>query len=183
MHSVLPLADLGRRIMVTGPSNAGKSTLAHAIGRKLAIPAIHLDQLCHLPGTDWEPRDRDEFHRLHDAAILGDAWVMDGNYSAIMPQRFARATGVIVIDDHFLKRYVRYFRRTLFQPDRIGGLPGGKDSVKWEMIAWIWKSRDASKYRDMAARTGVPVITCRSLAEINQLYAAWALLPPRGRTD
>jgi len=178
MHPIPPLADLGRRIMVTGPSNAGKSTLAEAIGRRLGLPPIHLDQFSHLPGTDWQPRDIAEFHALHDAAILQDEWVMDGNYSAIMPQRFARATGVIVIDDHFLRRYARYFCRTLFQPNRVGGLDGGRDSVKWAMIAWIWKTRDASKYRRMAASSGLPVVSCRSMGELDQLYRAWSLPPP-----
>jgi len=178
MQPIPPLATLGRRIMITGPSNAGKSTLANAIGHKLGITPIHLDQFRHLPGTDWQERDTAEFHALHDAAILADEWVMDGNYSAIMPQRYARATGVIVIDGHFLKRYVRYFRRTLFQPNRIGGLHGGRDSVKWQMVAWIWKTRDAGKYRRMAAQSGLPVVSCRSLAEIDQLFRAWSLPRP-----
>ncbi|HEV7345409.1 MAG TPA: AAA family ATPase [Devosia sp.] len=142
---------------------------------KLGIPPIHIDQFSHLPGTDWKPRGTAEFHALHDAAILEEEWVMDGNYSAIMPQRFARATGVIVVDDHFLNRYVRYFRRTLFQPDRIGGLPGGRDSIKWEMIAWIWKTRDASKYRRRAAESGLPMVICRDRTELQQLYSSWEL--------
>lgn len=175
MHPIPPLAALGRRIMVTGPTNAGKSTLADAIGRKLDIRPVHIDRFSHIPGTDWEPRPLPEFHALHDAAILDEEWVMDGNYTSLMPQRYARATGVIVIDDHFLKRYIRYFRRTLFEPNRIGGLPGGSDSVKWDMIAWIWKTRDASKYRTMANDSGLPVVICHSLAELKQLYAAWQL--------
>ena len=32
---------IGRRIMICGPSNSGKSTLARAIGWKLDLPAIH----------------------------------------------------------------------------------------------------------------------------------------------
>ena len=175
MHPVSPLADLGPRIMVTGPTNSGKSTLADAIGRKLGIAPIHLDRFSHLPGTDWEPRDRGEFHALHDAAILEEAWVMDGNYTVIMPQRYARATGVIVIDDHFVSRYVRYFRRTWFERNRIGGLQGGSDSVKWEMIQWIWKTRDAGKYRSMAEQSGLPVVICHSLADVRALYEQWGL--------
>ena len=175
MDTIRPLADLGRRIMVTGPSNAGKSTLADAIGRKLGITAIHLDQFSHLPGTNWRPRETSEFHALHDAAIMQDEWVMDSNYSMIMPQRYARATGVIVIDDHFLKRYVRYFRRTLFQKNRIGGLSGGGDSVKWEMIHWIWKTRDASNYRRLAGESGLPMVVCQSLGEVQALYLEWSL--------
>ncbi len=175
MHPILPLSALGRRIMINGPSNAGKSTLADAISRKLGVPAIHLDLFSHLPNTDWEPRNTKEFHALHEAAILDEEWVMDGNYSAIMPQRYARATGVIIIDDHFLKRYVRYFRRTLFESNRVGSVAGGRDSIKWEMIAFIWKSRNAGKYRQMAAGYDLPVVICNSLGELQQLYAAWSL--------
>ena len=54
----LPLNALGQRIMVMGPSNAGKSTLATAIGRRLELPIVHLDQLNHLPNTDWVPDRR-----------------------------------------------------------------------------------------------------------------------------
>lgn len=50
------LEDLGQRICILGPSNSGKSTLASAIGRKCGLTVIHLDQLYHRPGTDWEPR-------------------------------------------------------------------------------------------------------------------------------
>lgn len=175
MQNFPALETFGRRIMVTGPTNAGKSTLADAIGRKLGIPAVFIDRFSHLPETDWVPRDKAEFHALHDEAILADSWVMDGNYTDIMPQRFARATGVIVIDDHFLNRYLRYFNRSLFQRDRVGGLPGGRDTVKWDMIEWIWITRDASKYRHAAETSGLPMVFCHSLAELNRLYAAWGL--------
>ena len=57
MHTVLPLADLGRRIVINGPTTSGKSTLARAIGRKLGIRPVHLDQFSHLPATNWVPRD------------------------------------------------------------------------------------------------------------------------------
>ena len=53
MPDIPPLSTLGRRIMVCGPSTAGKSTLAVAIGRKLGIPAMHVDLFRHLPDTDW----------------------------------------------------------------------------------------------------------------------------------
>lgn len=174
MHPI-PLSDLGRRIMINGPTTSGKSTLADAIGRKLGIPAVHVDLFSHLPDTDWVQRDTAEFHALHNAAILEDAWVMDGNYTDLMPQRYARATGIVVLDDHYLKRYIRYFRRTLFEHDRIGSVAGGKDSVKWDMVSWIWKTRDASKYRRWATESGLPMVVCHSMAEVNALYDAWGL--------
>lgn len=92
------LDELGPRICILGPSNSGKSTLAEAIAGKRDLPAIHLDQLFHTPHTDWIPRPAQEFVHLHDAAIAQEQWVMDGNYSRTLPQRLARATGLILLD-------------------------------------------------------------------------------------
>jgi hypothetical protein len=92
------LAELGERICILGPSNSGKSTLAQAIARKRRLAVVHLDLLYHLPDTDWEVRPTDEFVALHNAAITGERWVIDGNYSMCMPQRFLRATGLILLD-------------------------------------------------------------------------------------
>lgn len=175
MHPIQPLAALGRRIMINGPSNAGKSTLADAIGRKLGIPVVHLDRLSHEEHGNWVPRSAEAFQSLHDTAIAGTDWVMDGNYSRLMPQRYVRATGIVVIDDNLLRRYLRYFHRSLFQRQRIGGLESGRDSVKWEMVAWIWKTRHQGKYEAAAIETGLPTVVCRNLTDLQSLYAAWGL--------
>ena len=141
----LSLSDLGRRIIVMGPTNAGKSTLAVAVAEKLDVPALHLDLLRHLPNTDWEQRPDDEFAALHDESIAGQEWVMEGNYTKLLPQRLARATGIIVVDDYLWRRYWRYFRRTLGRAPRAGTLEGGKDSIKWDMIHWLWHTRNAAR--------------------------------------
>lgn len=176
MQTFPPLENLGRRIAIMGPTNAGKSTLAVAIARKLGVSAIHLDQFRHLPNTDWQVRPDAEFHALHDAAILEDSWIMEGNYSILMPQRFARATGIIVIDDHSIRRFGRYLRRTLFEKERAGNLPGNRDSLKWEMVGWIWKTRrGAGRYRNFAEATGLPLVFCHSLSEVRALGRSWNL--------
>ncbi len=173
------LADLGRRIMILGTTNAGKSTLGSAIAHKLAIPAIHADTLYHQPHTDWEPRSKPEFHALHEAAIAEPEWVMDGNYSDVMPSRFARATGVIVLDDTLLNRLRRYFWRTSVQKKRIGGLEGNKDSIKWDMIHWLWLTRNsAAKYKRMTRESGLPSVFVDSQRELDALYHAWGLTLP-----
>ena len=56
----MTLDDLGPRIIILGPSNSGKSTLAEAIARARGLEAIHLDQLHHQPGTDWVQRPPEE---------------------------------------------------------------------------------------------------------------------------
>ena len=78
----MTLNELGTRICIMGPSNSGKSTLAEAIAKVRGLQVVHLDQLHHLPHTDWVPRPPAEFAALHDAAIAGDRWVMDGHSTA-----------------------------------------------------------------------------------------------------
>lgn len=175
---VLPLAAMGTRIMVCGPSNAGKSTLAVALAKKLDAEPFHVDLFRHLPDTDWVQRPDEEFAALHDAAILRDRWVMDGNYSALMPQRFARATSIILLGDSRWSNFRRYVWRTLFQKQgRLGSLAGDKDSIKWEMIRWILIVQPPLRERNRARlrAAGLPLVELKSMTELNRLYAAWEL--------
>lgn len=95
---MFPLSQLGSRICIIGPSNSGKSTLALALGKTLGIPTHHLDQLAHLPHTNWHRRPDADFVHAHDEIIRKESWVVDGNYSLCMPQRFDRSAGVIWLD-------------------------------------------------------------------------------------
>jgi len=78
MTPLPPLAHLGPRICIMGPSNSGKSTLAVAIAEKQSLPVIHLDQLYHQPNTDWQPREHAVFLQLHREAISAERWVIEG---------------------------------------------------------------------------------------------------------
>lgn len=174
----MQLSALGRRICILGPSNSGKSTLANAIARQCDLPAIHLDQLHHLPGTDWKPRPSDEFTALHDEAIQGDAWVMDGNYSRCMPQRFRRATGIILLDISTPLSLFRYMRRCLSgHATRAGGLEGGSERVTWEMIHHIAVATPGNRrrYADLYRRITLPKIRLASARAIDQCYRQWGL--------
>jgi adenylate kinase family enzyme len=175
-----PLSDFGSRIMICGTSNAGKSTLALAIGGKLGISAVHLDQLRFLPGTDWQERPDAKFKALHDAAIESDSWVMDGNYSFLTPQRLARATGILLVHDNRFANFRRYLWRTLFQRDRAGALEGSKDSLKWSMVHWLLVGgpRRIAAYRQKLCAAGRPFLELSSMRELKRLYTAWGLTRP-----
>jgi adenylate kinase family enzyme len=163
--------------MVCGPSNAGKSTLAAAIGSRLELPVVHLDRFQHFPNTDWVARPKADFVRLHDATILEDAWVMDGNYSGSIPQRLARATGIILLHDNRWANFARYLRRTLFQRERAGHLEGARDSIKWEMIRWILitSPRNMRRYHIDLPASGLPFLQLHGMSDLRRLYSAWDL--------
>ncbi len=176
------LADLGPRICILGPSNSGKSTLAAAIGAAHGHDVIHLDLLYHHPNSDWEPRPKDEFIALHDMAIQGDRWVIDGNYSRGFPQRLARATGLILLDIPTAASLLRYVRRTLFERHgRAGGLEGCKDSIKWIMIHHIGvvTPRNRKRYAELFRQTDLPKIGLLSARDIDRFYRTEALQPVR----
>lgn len=164
----MTLDDLGPRICILGPSNAGKSTLAVAIARARGLPVVHLDQLHHRPHTDWQPRPLAEFVALHDAAIAAPHWIIDGNYSRCQPQRLARATGVIRLETSTLTSLVRYVRRTWFQRHRHGTLEGGGERLKWEMIHHITvvipaRRRHRAALFDALTIPGISLATRREL--------------------
>lgn len=177
MQDFLPLKALGDRICIIGPSNSGKSTIARALGWKLDCPAYYLDQFYHLPHTNWVQRPKEEFWALHDEAISGERWVMEGNYSSAMPKRFSRATGLIWLDAPVPVSLLRYIRRTHFDRDRAGHLDGALDSVKWELIRYIAfaQPKNRIKYRDLLADYDFPILEIHSPRLLNQYYRHWDL--------
>jgi adenylate kinase family enzyme len=70
---------IGRRIIVIGSSNAGKSTLAEQLAERLDVPFIELDALHWEPG--WVEAEREVFRERVRRAIAPAAWVMAGNYT------------------------------------------------------------------------------------------------------
>lgn len=172
MVAMVTLESLGPRVCILGPSGSGKSTLAAAIARTRGLHAIHLDQLGHLPNTQWQVRPHDEFKAMHDEAVLADHWVMDGNYSRCLPQRLERATGVIRLDISTSKSLLRYFRRCLFERSRVGGLAGAHDRIGWVMLHHIVITSRRSRGRNEAqfAAVTLPKIRLATPGAITEFY-------------
>ncbi|MDC9824731.1 AAA family ATPase [Devosia sp. ZB163] len=174
--SILPLAALGDRIVISGPSNSGKSTLAVALARKLDVPAVHLDLLRHKPNTNWEVRPAEEFQQAHADAVAGEGWIIEGNYTSLFPPRLARATGVIYLGSEPVRGALRYFRRTLFEKGRRAGqLEGNIDRINFRMLHWILVAQPPkhSRDRDVLRAAGLPMVELASMSELSSLYEAW----------
>lgn len=179
MTDILPLEALGPRIAILGPSNAGKSRLAVALGAKLGAPVVHLDLLHHLPHTNWVPRPPADFVRLHSEAIAARTWVMEGNYMGLFAERASRATGLVMLGSGPWPALGRYVRRTLFERRRAGMLEGGTDRLNLDMVRFILVEQPRKRERDLdlARNSGLPLVVLASMRDLRRAYRDWALPP------
>ena len=87
------------RVLVTGTSGAGKTTLARQLAATLNAPHIELDSVNWQAGwvglNDVDPA---EFLRRVQAAIAAEAWVVDGNYGSVRDAVWDRATDLVWLD-------------------------------------------------------------------------------------
>lgn len=159
------------RIMVIGCSGAGKSTLARAMGEKLGIPVIHLDQLFWKPG--WEESTRKEFDARLLAQLEKPRWIIDGNYTRTYPQRLAKCDTVIHLDFNrfvclysVIRRVLRNYGR--IRPDMPEGCP---ERFDWEFMKWVWNFNRTHRPRNLAALESAKNVTVITLKNRRQVKA------------
>jgi hypothetical protein len=94
-----------------------------------------------------------------------------------MPQRFQRATGLILLDISTAASLLRYFRRSWFETNRRGALEGGRDSVKWDMIHHIAVTtpKNRQRYQAMFEQLDLPKLQLSSVRAMKQCFRQWDL--------
>ena len=127
-----------KRILILGSSGAGKSTLARALGEATGLPVVHLDRLWWLPG--WENRSREEFDCLLEQELSRESWIMDGNYARTLPQRLARAQGVVLLEPGRLRCEMGILHRVLNggRAVRQDMAPGCPERLDLSFLRWVW---------------------------------------------
>ena len=110
-------SEVGERIVVAGSTGAGKSVLARELAARIGSTHVELDAL-HF-AEDWVEVPDEVFTERTATATEGDAWVVDGNYSAVMRDlAWARAQTVVWLDYPFLVSGWRLLRRTVLRSVR-----------------------------------------------------------------
>ncbi len=162
---------LGQRICIIGPSSSGKSTLARHLAKALDLPLHHIDLIAHISGTNWVRRPDSELFATHDELIKAERWIIDGNYSGCMPQRFKHADTVIWLDPPLWGTVWRYICRSLKNdPHRPGKLPGSHRELNPYLIKYTLVNypRNRQKYREiMANNPHLQIITIKSMDDLN----------------
>lgn len=96
---------------MVGTTGAGKTTMARRLSERLGIPFVELDAL-HW-GPDWAEPEREVFRGKVAAALAGDAWVVDGNYSKVRDLVWTRVETVVWLDYSFPRVIRQLLLRTL----------------------------------------------------------------------
>ncbi|MBN8487618.1 MAG: toxin [Burkholderiales bacterium] len=99
------------RTVVIGTSGAGKSTFAAQLAARRGVPHVELDSLHWEPG--WTPAAPAVFRERVAEVASAQAWVIDGNYSAVRPVLWPRATQVIWLNYSRPVVFSRIIRRTV----------------------------------------------------------------------
>lgn len=103
-----------KKIIIVGPSGAGKTTLASELSRRLNIPHTELDSIFHQ--ANWQQANDKIFRRRVLEIAQGDAWVFCGNYLKKLGVEFwQQADMVIWCDYSFPMVFSRLFRRTFIR--------------------------------------------------------------------
>jgi adenylate kinase family enzyme len=111
-----------KRILVTGPVGAGKSRLAHELGRLLGIRVVHIDELFWRPG--WVPTPDEEFDAAQRRELTGETWIVDGQFDDMDGAWLRAADTVVFLDASVLRCFWQVGRRRLNGNGSVG-MPAG----------------------------------------------------------
>jgi len=107
------MAEIGRRIVVYGPTGSGKTTVAARIAQSVGVPHVELDAVFWTP--NWVSKPLEQF-RADVSAILErhpDGWVCDGNYSKVRDLLLPLADTVVWLRPPFWLASWRLLKRTI----------------------------------------------------------------------
>ncbi len=173
-----PLPHVPRRVLVTGASGSGKTTVAARVSAVLDVPHTDIDGLYHGPG--WEPRESflDDVREL----VAGPRWVVEWQYGVARPLLLARADTLVWLDLPRLVVLAQVVSRTLHRRLRRVELWNGNlepplrtfFTNRDHIVRWAWRTHPKAVRRVRAVLEGehgdrVHVVRLGSRKEV----AAW----------
>ena len=149
-----PSQALGRRVVVTGPAGSGKSTFARALAVTTGLPVIHLDEHFWQPG--WVETPHDQWREVQRRLLVGDAWIVEGNYVATLDLRLERADTIVYLDTPWWVCAARAFARGL-RSRPTASLPEGCPETafrrlcgEWRLIGMLYRGRRSEREQEFA---------------------------------
>jgi len=164
------------RVLITGNAGGGKSVLARKLAARRGLPYHEIDTIVWKPG--WVEASTAEYEAAHDALIAGERWVLDGlGWTKSLPQRFARATEIILVDMpiwmHFwlaAERQFQWAQGRLEHP--VAGI--AEPPTTRAMFQALWETDQEMMptirtLTDASERDGKKVTRIRSVEELDEI--------------
>jgi adenylate kinase family enzyme len=132
-----------RRVLVLGPSGAGKTHFTVRLSALLGLEAVHLDAHFWKPG--WISTPQAEWRGKVTALAGRESWIMDGTYESTLDVRIPRADAVILIEDRRWTCLFRALRRRIVADREVR--PDAPPGQKFDgaFLRYIWKYSQATK--------------------------------------
>lgn len=163
-----------QRIAVIGCGGSGKTTLANELGRRLALPVVHIDSYYWrtVDGRQVESTP-EQWKECHRQLIGQEAWVMDGMKLGVLSERLARADTVIYLDLPAYQCLSGILRRRLRYRGRLCPEVGVYDRINWAFVRWVWSFRRRHRPRllEMLADFDGRTVVLRRRREVPRLLA------------
>ena len=140
--------------MVVGPVGAGKSRLAHDLGKVLGIRVLHLDALFWKPG--WVQTPRDEFEAMQRREVATDSWIVEAQFDDILPDWVYAADTVVFVDISLLRSLWRVSKRRLNRQASVGTPVGEPGAIHRSLLKFVrnqWQYRRTVR-RELLAELG-----------------------------
>jgi len=166
------MKQLGKRICIIGSVASGKSTLALFLAHAMHTDNVtHLDDLAHLPNTNWIRSHNNILIKTHNHLLQSDSWIIEGNYSICMPERFAKATDIIWLDFNRFHSLYRYIKRCITSdPSRPGKLAGSNKEFSMKMVKHILFTSPSNriKYKNLINQTRAKTVIISTSKMLNE---------------
>ena len=165
------------RIAVVGTTCAGKTTVAKRLAEIHGVPHVELDAL-HW-GPNWTPYPRDEFQARVEAAISGDGWVVDGNYTGMLGYSVLERADLVVWLDPPLPTVLRRLGARTVRRVRSGEELWGGNRETWRgaffsrdsLLLWALKTHGPLRARYEERLAKYDVVRLRSPSDTNAWLA------------
>ncbi|QOD61124.1 AAA family ATPase [Polaribacter haliotis] len=135
-----------RKIIITGTTCTGKTTLGRKLAKELSIIQIDLDDLHFLP--NWVEKEKEIFVKDVNKEIQKyDEWIVSGSYQSLLKDTVWQEANTIIWLDYPLNLIIRrYFIRTyrrVFLKEKCCGENYetlAKTFSKESLFLWIFKT-------------------------------------------
>ena len=126
------------RVVVVGPTGAGKSVLAQRLAARLGAPYIELDEL--FGDAGWTQAAPDLFRTRVERATDNPRWVEAGNYGRVRDLLWPRADTIVWLDYGFPLVLRRLTARTVRRAVTGEVLWNGNREYFWEHCR-LWSEK------------------------------------------